>query len=131
MIVDDQTWASIIEETKAGINKWNAIAVERGLEDRFLVHVFDMRPNTALVTEHRERYGIESKAVVREADGHIRKAKPIVKKGRIAGIKCGGHDPKAWSSLADKPAADIVKKLGLTNYIMVLRATMTGTCIIK
>lgn len=56
----------------------------------------------------------------------MRWAKVIDRKGKIS-FKVSTPDPKAWLSLPDKPAGEIVRKLKLTAFLMVLGSQMTTT----
>jgi hypothetical protein len=53
----------------------------------------------------------------------MKPAKPVVKKSRVTGFQIKS-DPKAWASFADKSADEIVKRLKLTGFVMILGASV-------
>src|SRR5215472_9660884 len=114
MKIDDATWDAIIAETKAAIERLNACARKAGTKGKFAVNAPTAGPGTKyafLITESRG-CGTQRKAVARElATGELRQTK-IVKQG----VNISSNDPKAWAKLADKPIAELVRGLNLTNY---------------
>jgi len=58
MYIDDQKWDNIITETKAGIDRWNGIAAERGVKSVFRLDVknIDDDAHSIIVTEHATDY---------------------------------------------------------------------------
>jgi hypothetical protein len=84
----------------------------------------------ALFTKHETGGGIRSemKVVVREiATGEMRSAKVRRDEGRVIGFVVSTPDPKAWKSLADKPADEVVRKIKLTDFVMFISAQATGS----
>lgn len=117
MKITDEKWDEIITETQARIARWNARALEHGVEDTFTCDVERGEKYAVLITRHLPS---ERKAVARElATGELRKATTVTKRGKLVGFSIKTPDPKAWRGLADKPAAEIVRKLKLTDYWIV------------
>jgi len=129
MVITDEKWNDIIAATKASIDRWRARAAEHGRPDRFYADVSNTDRFVALFTKHETGGGIrpEMKVVVREiATGEMRSAKVRRDEGRVIGFVVSTPDPKAWKSLADKPADEIVRKIKLTGFVMFIRAQATG-----
>jgi hypothetical protein len=128
MIITDEKWNDIIAEARAGIDKWNENARKHQKSDVFRINVQDSNGFNVLLTEHLSNGYRESerKMVVREiATGEVRRATTSTHRGRVTGFKVSKSDPKAWRSLADKPAAEIAKQLKLTRFLMVLDVRVT------
>lgn len=123
MKIADEKWNEIIAETQAGIARWNARASEKGCKDTFTCSVDRGTEYEVLVTRHIPD---ERKAVARElATGEVRKAK-LTKRGKLVGYSITTPDPKGWQGLADQPAADIVRKLKLLDFLMLISVSVTG-----
>src|SRR5262245_59664784 len=126
-LVEQEKWNEIVEEAEARIAKWNARAKERGLQDTFLASVRDVNGYSLLITQHkhdpdRSCAADDVKAVAREvATGQLRPTKIKKHKGTIVGFAVK-PPPKAWKSLADKPAESIVGKLRLVDFVVLVGA---------
>src|SRR4051794_20543915 len=110
MCINDQRGNDIITERKSGIDRWNANAAERSVKSVFRLHLKNTDDDaiSIIATEHATDYH-EWKALAREIKtGEVRSTKPIIKRGRFVGVKTRQSDPKAWKSLADKSAREIV-----------------------
>jgi hypothetical protein len=125
MIITDERWNDIIKATEANIAELNARAAEQKRLSRFSVTVRDSGPYSVLLTGHNGDHHV----VVREvATGEMRSAN-VVKKRRkgvgkvITGFSVRTPDPKAWKSLANKSAEDVVRQLKLTKFFIALGAT--------
>lgn len=126
MNIDENKWADIIGETKAGIDRWNESAAKHGKRDTFRFSTQKNDRYEIILTEHDDSYSLEARALAREiATGEIRSTKVVRKKGRIIGFQTKTPDPKGWKSLADKPADEIIKKLGLTDFLMFIGSSVT------
>jgi hypothetical protein len=128
MIITDEKWNDIIAETRSSIDKWNENARKHQRPDVFRVNVQDSNGFNVLLTEHLTNGygGSERKIVVREiATGEMRRAKISKHRGRVTGFRVWKSDPKVWRSLADKPGAEIAKRLKLTNFLMILGSQVT------
>jgi hypothetical protein len=72
------------------------------------------------VTEHGDGSRTDRKAIARElASGEVRRAKAKAAKGKV-NFTVQTPDPKAWRTLPAKPASEIVKNLGLTDFLLVI-----------
>jgi hypothetical protein len=127
MIISDEKWTEIINETKAGINMWSARAVEHGCDDSFSIEQHNTGVFSLIATMHRSKYDqLEVKALAWNGEtGEVRAAKPMFKKGVVIGFKMKPV-PKAWKSLTDKTAKEIVGKVGLLKFILILGSQMTA-----
>jgi hypothetical protein len=128
MIITDEKWNDIIAETQARIDKWNESAQEHQKSDVFRIKVQDEGDYTVLLTEHLNNGDAnDRKVVVREiATGEMRRAAIVKYRGRVKGFKVWRPDPKAWRLLVDKPAAEIVRQLKLTRFLMLLSSRADG-----
>jgi hypothetical protein len=137
MIILDQFWRDICAEVDAGIERWNARAKEKGRPDKFRVEYHSPKMGACLlVTIHDdgdgEFYSIDRRAVYRDENGYLRPV-TLIKKGRdVTGFKTKPA-PKSWVklSLGDKPAAEIVKKLKLLDFMIILGARVTEVTTIR
>jgi hypothetical protein len=124
MKISDEKWHEIVKETRAGIERWNIRAREKQKSDQFHVKVTQAAAGKYefIITKHHTEWNNEFHCVVREiATGEVRRAKYRPKKG---GIDIKTPDPKAWAQLADKPGAEIAKKLKLLDFIMILGSSV-------
>jgi hypothetical protein len=129
MIITNEKWNDIIVETRAKIDQWNENARKHQKSDVFRIKVDNHQDGLAILcTEHAaEDQRTEHKIVVREiTTGEVRRATVVKRRGRVTGFKVWKPDPKAWKSLAEKPAAEIVKQLKLTHFWMFLGASFEG-----
>lgn len=129
MKIDDQKWNEIIAATQAGIEACKGRATKYGVAEANIFRCEGILgpTHTVLMTEHRDcGYLMGRKAIARElASGEVRAAKAkVIGKGKI-GFAVKTPDPKAWRSLADKPANEIVHKLKLTDFIIIHGAQAT------
>jgi hypothetical protein len=123
MKITDEKWNEIISETQAGIARWNARAFHHGIEDTFSCFVERGEKFVVLFTRHTPG---EQKAVARElATGELRKA-TLAKQDKRIRASIRTSDPKSWQKLADKPAAEIVRKLKLLNFVMFVSSRVTS-----
>jgi hypothetical protein len=127
MLIDDKKWEEIGAATKIQIDRWNASAAKHGKKDTFRFSTQKTNRHEVILTEHNDGYNPKAKALAREIEtGEIRATKVILdEKRRIVGFKLTTPDPKGWKALADKPAKEIVKKLKLTNFWMLLGTHVT------
>jgi hypothetical protein len=126
MIITNEKWNDIIAETRTVIDKWNESARKHQKSDVFRIKVHDTDGYTDLLTEHVNGYQTERKIIAREiATGEMRRTTISKQRGHITGFKMWRPDPQAWRSLANKPAAEIVKRLKLTNFLMILGSHVT------
>jgi hypothetical protein len=128
MRVSDEKWNEIVNEVKAGIARWNAKASEHKTGDTFHPVLKEnglMGGFTTLSTFHDHA----ARMIAREpATGEVRKIKFIWREGRIAGAAINPKDPKSWAtSLAEKPASEIVEQLKLLDFFMPISASHIGT----
>jgi hypothetical protein len=124
-ITSDQ-WNEIVAETLQRIDKWNAHAAENKVSDTFRCDLKSEGEYAVLITAHGSGCSTDRKAVAyKTAANELKPVKLDIKQGRILGywIK---PDPKAWASLPDKPVAEIVKRLKLTDFLMI-----TGTSVAR
>jgi hypothetical protein len=126
MKITDDKWNEIIAETRRRIDSWNASATKHNKSDTFRCDLQQTRAHALLMTTRSsgeaELRRHERKAVARElATGELRSVKLIFNKGRLTGFQTKA-DPKAWVSLLAKPVAEVVRKLKLTDFLMVLSA---------
>jgi hypothetical protein len=127
MIISEDKWNEIIKATEAKVDKWNASAKKSGVSDTFNIETEVTDRYCFIHTRHKTGGSSEHKVAARElATGQVWPAKIQRKKGRGIGVMVTKRDPKAWATLADKPADVIVGKLGLSNFIMVIGAHITG-----
>jgi hypothetical protein len=128
MLIQQESWNDIIKTTEAKIANWNARAKERGVEDTFFVDVREASGYCLLITKHVSSGPDDIKVVAREiATSQMRPAKLNKdKKGRIVGFTVK-PEPKAWKSLAEKPAETIVAKVGLTNFLLILGSRISDS----
>jgi hypothetical protein len=123
-ITKDQ-WDGIVAETRHSIDRWNASAGSHDLKDTFQCTLMPAGDYSMLVTTHRSGYRTDRKAVAyRAAADELKPAKITVKKG-FASFKIQPA-PKAWSALSGKSAAEIVKRLRLTDFLLVVSASLTA-----
>jgi hypothetical protein len=121
MLIDDKKWNDIIAETKVRIDRWTARATERGLKDTFRFTIQKTDRYEVILTEHLDGCNLDAKGLARElATGEIRSTNVIRKKGRSTGFETKTPDPKGWKGLADKPADEIVTKLKLTDFFVII-----------
>jgi hypothetical protein len=132
MKIDDAKWNEIVQVARTGILKWSARAAEHGLKDQFRCHVTKTADGyTVLFTKHIGAWGpVETKTIIRDAGGEVRAAKARWKKGQIIDVTLKGPDPKAWAGLADKPPTEIVTRLRLLDFILVLGVRLADSTII-
>jgi hypothetical protein len=124
MKVSNEKWHEIVEETRAGIERWNTHAREKQKSDQFHVNVIQGASGKYefIITKHHTEWNNDFHCVAREiATGEVRRAKYHSKNGNVE-IKT--PDPKAWARLADKPGAEIAKKLKLLDFIMILGSSV-------
>jgi hypothetical protein len=118
MQITDDKWNAIITEVRQGIDRWNARAAEHKKGDTFRYELVPAGEYVLLLTTHRsgstEWHSVAYKPVTQE----MWAAKLIFKNGRVTGFRVK-PDPKAWTSLATKPAAEIVKRLKLTDFLII------------
>lgn len=123
MLIDDSKWSEIILATQPGIEQWNSHAAKHQQPDRFEFRQQSNDRYSFILTVHDEGAGsfqTDTRGLARElATGEMRAVKTIRKRGRLIGLQ-PQSDPKAWRTLANKPAADIVKQTRLLNFMMVL-----------
>jgi hypothetical protein len=129
MIITDEKWQEIIAATRASIDRWNASARKHNRPDQFHMEVHRSGEFEVVVTEHRDSrgVGVERKCAMRKTatgEMHPSRTKNVGKNGFQTVMK--GGDPKSWARLADKPAAEIVKQLKITDFFMVLGSKLTG-----
>jgi hypothetical protein len=127
MKITDQQWQEITDAAKAGIEGWNATAVEGGSTDTFRISVRDLKDGVALITEHDSSSGTRRHVVIRKlTDGEVRPA-TISKKGKSSfSITWKEADPKHWAMLAGKSAEEIIDAIGLLRYRMVTLNSARG-----
>jgi hypothetical protein len=124
MIINDNKWQEIIAATRAGIDKWNVRAREKARPDKFAVNVQRSGDFEILLTEHNKEGYTERKVVMRNCvSGELRPAKAKKTAKGLFNITSRAI-PKAWARLADKPADEIIRALKLTNFIMILGASV-------
>jgi hypothetical protein len=126
MQITEDKWNAIVAETRQRIDKWNTHAAERKTSDTFRCDLVPAGEYVLLMTTHDNGggYHIDRHAVAyMPATQEMKPAKPVGKKGRVTGFQTKS-DPKAWASFAGKPADEIVNRLKLTSFIMVLSASV-------
>jgi hypothetical protein len=125
MYVDDRKWNEIIDEAQAGIDRWKGHAAKHKKEDVFRLHQDQSEKYSVIITEHWKGRMAERKALAREKDtGEVRSAKVVVKEWKLTGYTVKTSDPKAWKTLADKPAKEIVNKTKLLDFLMAIRSSV-------
>lgn len=128
MYIDDAKWAEIIEETTTGIARWNASAAKHNKSDKFHLHLLSSSGKYSfIVTEHHGGWANEWRALAREiATGEVRSTKAVIKKQKYAGASIKTPDPKAWKTLANKSAKEIVGKTKLLDFAMLISSRATA-----
>jgi hypothetical protein len=131
MIIDGTKWQQIIDTTKASIEWWNATASRHGMKDTFECETHILPPHgagvvvaTTLRSQLFSRDNIvKQHAIFVTADG-VRPAKIQRNKDHIiTGFKFKPV-PKAWATLADKSAEDIVSKTKLVDFFLVTGSSL-------
>jgi hypothetical protein len=125
MKIDDATWNAIVGETKVGIARLKEAAAKYGKSDVFAASLHELEKHIVLVTEHACGRRADRKAVAREiATGELRKAQ-VIGKDKVLTAKINYADPEGWAAFAGKTAAQIVRDLTLTSYVMFVDARVT------
>jgi hypothetical protein len=127
MIISNEKWDAIVAEVKAKIERWQAQADKHAIKETFRARIVPLKSGecVVLVTEHCDASGDlhNAHAVVREATGQMRPARVHTRNDRLVYVSKKSSYPKAWRSLVDKPAADIVRKIGLLDFLLVHNVT--------
>jgi hypothetical protein len=131
MQIDEQKWADIkvVESGVARSNERMArYRVEgRDVNDKFVSHHIQRGGYDVILVMHESDYGKETKAIAREPAGEVRPARAKLHgKTGLADLTVKGKDPVVWKALPNKSAEEIVSKLGLLNFTVILGASLTG-----
>jgi hypothetical protein len=129
MYVSNEKWAEIVAATQEKIANWNASAAKHALADTFECDEQQQSKHILLITKHKTGSGYltEHHALAWELEtGEVRRTKLVLQKGRVVSFKTSHPDPKSWQALANKTAAEMVKKLKLTDFLLLIGSKATS-----
>jgi hypothetical protein len=98
--------------------------VEMRVGTRVLISTEAAAGYSIIYAAHKnDKYTIELKCVAREdATGELYQTRTKIKRG-ILSLAVKKSDPKGWDKLANKPTAEIIKKLKLTDFLLCVGST--------
>ncbi len=121
MKIGDEDWADIVSMTKAACLTWQMQAEAKGCRDQFTCHTSTKEGKTALLTKHSiDGQEVKAKCIIRFDDtGSVFPCKFDRKKRKWLAKPA----PNSWIKAQGQPTETIWKKLGLTDFTMIIDST--------